>query len=79
MNSLNRIFTLSSLSVILVTVERLSPTTNILLQPANFLRLHEVVQMSVLILLTVIVPFLLLKEMAQNFEIIKLRKGFLLG
>ena len=76
MNKLNRIFTYSSLSVLLVTIERYSFTTNVLLQPYNFMRLHEIFQMTVIILLTVIIPFLLLKEVTHNFELMKTRKGF---
>ncbi|HSX39456.1 MAG TPA: hypothetical protein VLI92_02600 [Candidatus Saccharimonadales bacterium] len=76
MHKINKLFCLSSLSVILVTIERFSFTTKILLQPYDFLRLHELFQMTVLILLTVIIPFLLLKEVTQNFETIKTKKGF---
>lgn len=79
MNRLNFLFSLSSLNVILVTIERFSFTTKVLLQPYNFLRLHELFQMSFLILFTVIVPFLLLKEVTNNFESLKLNKGFILG
>lgn len=76
MNRLNRIFTLSSVSVLLVTIERFSFTTKVLLQPYSFMRLHEMFQIIVLILLTVIVPFLLFKEVTGNFETIKKQKGF---
>lgn len=79
MNKLNLLFSLSSLSVILVTIERFSFTTKILLQPYNFLRLHELIQMSLLILLTVLIPFLLLKEVTNNFESLKFKKGLILG
>ena len=79
MNRLNILFSLSSLSVILITIERFSFTTKILLQPYGFLRLHEMAQMSVLILLTVIIPFLLLKEVTQNFESLKTKNGLILG
>lgn len=76
MNSINKLLTLSSLSVLLVTIERFSFTTKILLQPYNFMRLHEIVQMCFVILLTVIIPFLVLKEVSNNFSILKTRKGF---
>lgn len=79
MNKLNLLFSLSSLSVILITIERFSFTTKILLQPFGFLRLHELIQMSVLILLTVIIPFLILREVTHNFETLKLKRGFILG
>ncbi len=78
MNKLNQIFALSSLSVLLVTVERFSFTTKILLQPYNFLRLHELFQMLFLILFTVIIPTLLLKEVTHNFELSKIKNGFIL-
>lgn len=77
MNRLNILFTLSSLSVILVTIERFSFTTKVLLQPYDFLRLHEVVQMTVLILLTTIIPFLIFREVSQNFDSLKTKKGFI--
>lgn len=68
MNRLNWIFTLSSISVLLVTIERFSFTGKVLLQPFNFLRLHELVQITFLILLTVVIPVLLLREITQNFK-----------
>lgn len=77
MHRLNLLFTLSSLSVLLVTIERFSATARILLQPYSFLRLHELVQMTVLILLTVIIPVLLLREITGNFANFK-RKDFYL-
>lgn len=68
MNRLNWIFTLSSISVLLVTIERFSFTGKILLQPFNFLRLHELIQITFLILLTVIIPVLILREVTNNFR-----------
>lgn len=77
MHRLNLLFTLSSLSVLLVTIERFSFTARVLLQPYSFLRLHELVQMTVIILLTVLIPTLLLKEITHNFKNIE-RRSFLL-
>lgn len=77
MHRLNLLFTFSSLSVLLVTVERFSFTAQVLLQPYSFLRLHELVQMTGIILLTVLIPSLLLKEITQNFRSIN-RRDFLL-
>jgi len=79
MSKLNILFTLTSLNVLLVTVERFSFTTKILLQPYGFLRLHEIFQMTVLILVTVIIPFLILKEVTNNFALFKTKKGFWLA
>lgn len=78
MNRLNWIFTLSSLNLILVSVERFSFTTQILLQPYNFLRLHELIQMTMLILFTVVLPVFLLREVTNNFSLIKQKSGFAL-
>ena len=67
MHKLNILFTLSSLSVILVTIERFSITTKILLQPYNFFRFHEVFQMIFLIMFTVVIPFFILYFISDNF------------
>lgn len=66
MKRLHVLLTLSSLDVILVTIERFSPTTQILLQPASFLRLHEVLQIVTLILFTVLIPTFVLREMSDG-------------
>lgn len=79
MKRLHWLFTLTSLTVILVTIERFSFTTKIILQPYSFLRLHEVFQISVLILATVVIPFFLLRELSHNFEFLKTKKGIWLG
>lgn len=69
MHKLNVLFTLTSLSVLLVTIERFSFTTKVLLQPYNFLRLHELLQMTILILLTVIIPFFILYIISNSFQL----------
>lgn len=79
MHRLNLLFTLSSLNVLLVTIERFSFTTKILLQPYGFLRLHEVFQIVVLILFTVVIPFFLLREVSGNFDLLKTKKGAILA
>lgn len=79
MRRLNLILTLTSLSVLLVTVERFSFTTKILLQPYNFLRLHELVQMVFIILVTVILPFFALHEISDNFKLLQTKRGLLLA
>ena len=80
MKRLHILFTLTSLSVVLITIERFSFTTKVLLQPYNFLRLHEVIQILVLILVTVIIPFLLFKTVTDDFSQLKSsRKNMFLG
>ena len=78
MSRLNWILTLSSINVLLVTAERFSITTKILLQPYNFLRLHELLQITTLILFTVILPALLLQIVTNNFKTLQTRKGLIL-
>jgi hypothetical protein len=66
MQRLNFWLTLSSISVLIVTAERFSPTTRITLQPYGFLRLHEVLQMVVIILSTVLIPFMVYLELSSK-------------
>ncbi len=79
MKKLNLYLTLSSLTVLLVTIERFSPTTKILLQPYNFLRLHELVQMGLIILFTILIPFFILYEITGKLETLKTHKGKILA
>ena len=79
MKRLHILFSLTSFVVLLVSIERFSPTTKILLAPYNFLRLHEVIQMLLLIAATVVIPFFILKEVTNSFETIKKGKGLLLA
>lgn len=79
MKPVNLLLTLLSLNAVLVIIERISPTTDIILQPYNFLRLHEVFQMLIVIMLSVIISFLLLKVLSGNFELLKTRNGTILG
>ena len=79
MKRFHLLFSLNSLIVALVSIERFSFTTRVLLQPFQFLRLHEAVQISVLILATAIIPFFLLKEVSGNFSLFtKGNRGYLL-
>jgi hypothetical protein len=78
MHRINWLFTFSSINVLLVTLERFSFTTTILLSPYNFLRLHEVLQISTLILFTVLIPLFLLREVTQQWAALQMRYGMLL-
>ena len=75
MNRLNVLFSATSVAVVLVTVERFSFTQRVLLQPHDFLRLHELLQMAVIILLTVAIPALVLREVTQNFSALRSTAG----
>lgn len=79
MNRINFLLTLLSLNAVLVIIERVSPTTQIILQPYSFLRVHEVFQMIVVITLSIIISFLLLKILSKNFELLKSKKGTIIG
>jgi len=81
MKRLHILFSLNSLVVVLVSIERFSFTTHILLQPYQFLRLHEALQIVVLILATVIIPFFLFQEVTSDFSLLtkNKRRGMLLG
>ena len=79
MKKLHILLTLSSLIVILVSIERFSPTTRILLQPDSYLHLHELLQMTTLILFTVVIPAFVLQELTGNFSLLRSRKGALLA
>ncbi len=78
MKRLNWVFTLSSLDVLLVTVERVSPTTTVVLSPHHFLRLHELLQMTTLILFTVVLPAFVLQIVTRNFSALQTRRGLAL-
>lgn len=78
MHRINWLLTLSSLNVLLVTIERFSFTTTIILPPYDFIRLHEVFQICTLILFTVLIPVYLLKEATHQWELLKAKYGTLL-
>lgn len=79
MNRLNWIFTLSSINVLVITIERFSPTTQVLLQPYSFIRLHELLQGPVFLTISVILSVLILKELTNNFSLLKTKLGLYLG
>lgn len=64
--------------MLLISIERFSVTTKILLQPYNFLRLHEILQMTTLILFTVILSLFTLREVTNKFTALKIKYGQLL-
>jgi len=76
---INILLTLLSLNAVLIIVERLSPTAKIILQPYNFLRFHEVFQITVVIALSVVISFFIFKYLSKDFENVKKGTGLLLG
>jgi hypothetical protein len=71
MNRLNRAFTVTSALVLLVTIERFSFTTTILLQPFSFIRLHELIQGPILLTLFLVVSTFVLKEISYEFKALR--------
>jgi hypothetical protein len=71
MNRLNRAFTVTSVLVLLVTIERFSFTTTIVLQPFTFIRLHELIQGPILLTLFLVVSTFVLKEITSDFKTLR--------
>lgn len=79
MKPVNRLLTLLSATTVVISIERLSPTTRVMLQPYNFLHLHEVVQMGLITAFSVIVSFLLLRVVSGDFSSLGDLEGTVLG
>jgi hypothetical protein len=71
MNRLNSAFTVTSVLVLLVTIERFSFTTTILLQPYSFIRLHELIQGPILLTLFLVVSTFVLRELSYGFKALR--------
>ena len=68
MKQLNLLFSLYSLTAFIIIIERLSPTTKILLPPDNFIRLHEINQTVIFLSISVTISFFILKSVTNNFQ-----------
>src|SRR3990167_1622016 len=79
MSRVNFLLTLTSLTAIVIIIERLSPTTRIILQPYSFLRIHEVVQMIFIITASILISFYLLRLLSRNFELMKSKQGMMVA
>src|SRR3989344_9298120 len=71
---INILPTLFSLNAVLVIIKRLSPTAKIILQPFNFLRFNEAFQMTIVIILSIVISFLMLKILSKNFKLLKTKR-----
>ena len=78
MKRINTIVTLYTLTALVIIIERLSPTTAILLQPYNFIRLHELNQTVLFLPITVILSFFVLKAVTDDFKTANTRRNTLL-
>jgi hypothetical protein len=79
MSRVNGLLTLLSLTTVVITIERASPTTSVVLQPYSFLNLHAVVQMGLITAFSVILSFLILREVSRNFRDLQDSRGAILG
>src|ERR1043165_2368949 len=68
MKRVNTIVTLYSLTALVIIVERLLPITRALLQPYDFIRLHEINQTVIFLPITVILSFFVLHSVTDNFQ-----------
>lgn len=75
---LTMLFSITSAIVVLVSIERFSPTAHIFVEPYNFLRLHEVIQIIFLISLTTVIPTFILYEVTNHFKHLTSKFGFAL-
>lgn len=76
---INVLVSLYSLTAFVIIIERLSPLTQVLLKPDNFIRLHEINQTVIFLLITVILSFLVLRLITNNFQDLKERSNLILA
>ena len=68
MKRINTIVSLYTLTALVIIIERLLPITRVLLQPYDFIRLHEINQTVIFLTITVILSFFVLKSVTDNFR-----------
>jgi hypothetical protein len=68
MKRVNTIVTLYSLTALVIIIERLLPATRVLLQPYDFIRLHELNQTVIFLPITVILSFFVLRSVTNSFQ-----------
>jgi hypothetical protein len=68
MKRINIIVSLYTLTAVVIIIERLLPITRALLQPYDFIRLHEINQTVLFLPVTVILSFFILKSVTDNFQ-----------
>ena len=68
MKRVNTIVSLYSLTALVIIIERLLPATRMLLQPNDFIRLHEINQTVIFLPITVILSFFVLQSVTDNFR-----------
>lgn len=76
MNRLNILFSIFSFTALVIIIERLLPSP--LLQPSNFIRLHEIIQTVIFIPVTIVLSFFYLKIFTRDFRTLTNKTDFLL-
>jgi hypothetical protein len=79
MKRINVIVSLYTLTAVVIIIERLLPITRVLLQPYDFIRLHEINQTVIFLPITVILSFLILKSVTANFRTLNSRSNTVLA
>src|SRR3954454_19234724 len=79
MKRINTIVTLYTLTAIVIIIERLLPITRVLLQPYDFIRLHELNQTVIFLSITVILSFFVLRSVTDNFQSLNRKLNVVLG
>ncbi len=68
MKRINTIVSLYTLTALVIIIERLLPITRVLLQPYDFIRLHEINQTVIFLPITVILSFFVLQSVTGDFR-----------
>lgn len=68
MKRINIIVSLYTLTALVIIIERLLPITRVLLQPYDFIRLHEINQTVIFLPITVILSFFVLQSVTDTFR-----------
>jgi hypothetical protein len=79
MKRTNIIVSLYSLTALVIIIERLLPATRMLLQPHDFIRLHEINQTVIFLPITVILSFFVLQSVTDNFRTLNRRLNTVLA
>ena len=79
MKRINIIVSLYTLTAVVIIIERLLPITRMLLQPYDFIRLHEVNQTVIFLPITVILSFFILKSVTDDFRTLNTRLNTVLA
>lgn len=78
MRKINLLLTAYSLTALVIIIERILPTTKVLLQPNNFIRLHEIIQTAIFLPITIVISFLILWVITERFKTLQTKRSLFL-